>query len=173
MQARQDDSDSFTPTDGEHLGYAEGIPIKSFSIKYWWKPGERIDLGDRELEVIHTPGHAKDSITLLDKKSNQLFTGDFIYPAELFAMLPDSDPEKYVQSTEMLLNKIDKNTILLGAHRSFSKSLKAPRQTYQDMLDLKNALLRIREGDIQSTGFYPRFFKVNDSMELWADIQPF
>ena len=38
--------------------------------------GEIIDLGNRQLEVLHTPGHSQDCIMLLDKENRILFTGD-------------------------------------------------------------------------------------------------
>lgn len=38
--------------------------------------GKIFDLGNRLLEVIHTPGHSQDSISLLDRKNRILFPGD-------------------------------------------------------------------------------------------------
>ena len=43
------------------------------------------DLGNRQLKVILTPGHTKDSIMLVDEKHRLLFTGDTIYPATLYS----------------------------------------------------------------------------------------
>lgn len=46
-----------------------------------WQPvadGERLDTGDGELEIIHTPGHAPDHIALWDASSRTLFTGDLV-----------------------------------------------------------------------------------------------
>jgi hydroxyacylglutathione hydrolase len=40
------------------------------------KAGEIIDLGERRLEVIETPGHTKGSICLLDASHKLLFAGD-------------------------------------------------------------------------------------------------
>lgn len=47
--------------------------------------GDTIDLGDRILEIIHTPGHAYECIMLLDRKNKMLFTGDSYYPGHLYA----------------------------------------------------------------------------------------
>jgi glyoxylase-like metal-dependent hydrolase (beta-lactamase superfamily II) len=47
--------------------------------------GHMIDLGNRDLEVIHAPGHSYDSIMLLDRKNKMLFTGDGYYPGNLYA----------------------------------------------------------------------------------------
>ena len=38
--------------------------------------GAVIDLGGRQLRVIHTPGHTRGSICLFDEESRYLFTGD-------------------------------------------------------------------------------------------------
>ncbi len=42
------------------------------------KEGDVIDLGDLKLEVLFTPGHSDDSISLLEKEQKILFTGDMI-----------------------------------------------------------------------------------------------
>jgi glyoxylase-like metal-dependent hydrolase (beta-lactamase superfamily II) len=41
--------------------------------------GDRLDLGDRVLRVIHTPGHAPDHICLLDERAGILFAQDQAY----------------------------------------------------------------------------------------------
>lgn len=38
--------------------------------------GDRIDLGDRALDVIHAPGHATHQVALYDGPNDALFTGD-------------------------------------------------------------------------------------------------
>jgi glyoxylase-like metal-dependent hydrolase (beta-lactamase superfamily II) len=38
--------------------------------------GDRIDLGDRSLDVMYTPGHASHHVSLVDSESGALFTGD-------------------------------------------------------------------------------------------------
>ena len=38
--------------------------------------GSRIGLGDRSLEVLHTPGHASHHVALLDDLSGSVFTGE-------------------------------------------------------------------------------------------------
>jgi glyoxylase-like metal-dependent hydrolase (beta-lactamase superfamily II) len=51
--------------------------------------GDSIDLGNRKLEVLHTPGHTNDSIMLVDRQNRILFTGDTFYPDLLFAFFKD------------------------------------------------------------------------------------
>jgi glyoxylase-like metal-dependent hydrolase (beta-lactamase superfamily II) len=65
------------------------VPEETFDIASWSTPaaspttlvgeGDVIDLGDRELEVLHTPGHTPGSICLWDARNGVLFSGDAIY----------------------------------------------------------------------------------------------
>jgi glyoxylase-like metal-dependent hydrolase (beta-lactamase superfamily II) len=57
--------------------------------------GDVIDLGNRELEVMHTPGHSDDSVMFLDRKNGILFTGDTYYPAPLYAHTGTSNLKTY------------------------------------------------------------------------------
>jgi len=41
--------------------------------------GDVFDLGNRKLQVIHTPGHTQDSIMLWDQANGLLFNGDSLY----------------------------------------------------------------------------------------------
>ena len=43
------------------------------------KAGEIIQENNITLEVIHTPGHTKGAIVLLDKENNILYSGDTIF----------------------------------------------------------------------------------------------
>ena len=49
--------------------------------------GYAFDLGDRQLDLLITPGHSPDSVMLLDRQNGVLFTGDTVYPAALYAHL--------------------------------------------------------------------------------------
>jgi glyoxylase-like metal-dependent hydrolase (beta-lactamase superfamily II) len=42
--------------------------------------GEIIRLGEKDFEVIHTPGHTEDSLCLLNEEAGVLFTGDTPLP---------------------------------------------------------------------------------------------
>ena len=40
------------------------------------KGGENVKLGDRDFEIIYTPGHSNDSICLYCRQDGVLFSGD-------------------------------------------------------------------------------------------------
>jgi len=51
----------------------------SVEIDLGLKDGDQLDLGDgKTLEIFHTPGHSKGSISLLYNKDRALFTGDAV-----------------------------------------------------------------------------------------------
>jgi len=64
--------------------------------------GDVLDLGDRELRVLHTPGHSPDSICLLDERNGLLFGGDTINTGPIYAQLEDSNVEAFASSTRRL-----------------------------------------------------------------------
>jgi glyoxylase-like metal-dependent hydrolase (beta-lactamase superfamily II) len=52
--------------------------------------GDEIDLGDRRLRVIDTPGHSPDGISLFDERYGVLFVGDTIMEGALYAHYDES-----------------------------------------------------------------------------------
>jgi glyoxylase-like metal-dependent hydrolase (beta-lactamase superfamily II) len=57
--------------------------------------GDVIELGGRDLRVLHTPGHSPGSICLLSDEEGLLFTGDTVYAGPLYTQFAHSDFEEY------------------------------------------------------------------------------
>ena len=55
--------------------YGEPVPVADSRIRIM-EEGTRIPLGDRELRVLYTPGHASHEVTLWDADSGAAFVGD-------------------------------------------------------------------------------------------------
>jgi glyoxylase-like metal-dependent hydrolase (beta-lactamase superfamily II) len=64
--------------------------------------GDRIDLGGRVLDVLHTPGHSPDSICLLDADSGLLFGGDTVNTGPIYAHADDADVAAFTRSARRL-----------------------------------------------------------------------
>ncbi|MCR5796110.1 MAG: MBL fold metallo-hydrolase [Solobacterium sp.] len=65
--------------DTEHAYDAEADAVRRWNSVPQLIPvgeGHVFDLGDRTLEVFHTPGHTPGSVSLLDRKNRILFSGD-------------------------------------------------------------------------------------------------
>lgn len=62
--------------------------------------GDRIDLGGRMLEVLHTPGHSPGHMCFWERERKYLFTGDLVYKGTLLAHFPSTSPAEYLRSLE-------------------------------------------------------------------------
>ena len=98
-----------------------GFNPKTYSTRPWKitsyiHDGERIDLGGRSLEVIATPGHTPDAISLLDRANGLLFTGDTYYPATIWLYRPETDFAVYDASIHKLAALAPQIKTVLGAH---------------------------------------------------------
>lgn len=74
----------------------------AFDIDELVYAGDTIDIGGRVLEILFTPGHAPDSICLLDRENRLLFTGDTFYLAPLYTHLDGSSFSDYAESAAVL-----------------------------------------------------------------------
>jgi glyoxylase-like metal-dependent hydrolase (beta-lactamase superfamily II) len=76
--------------------------IKPFqkSIKRYIKAGEVIDLGDTKIEILQTPGHTPDGISLLDRTNGYLFTGDAYYEATIWLFFEGTDLNAYEKTVK-------------------------------------------------------------------------
>lgn len=64
--------------------------------------GDVIDLGDRELRVLHLPGHSPGSIGLFDEDRGALFSGDAVYDGPLLDFGTGTDRTEYVATMRRL-----------------------------------------------------------------------
>ena len=65
--------------------------------------GDMVDLGDRQFEIIHTPGHSPGGIALYEKATEILFSGDILYDGPLIEDTYHSNANDYHASMERLL----------------------------------------------------------------------
>jgi glyoxylase-like metal-dependent hydrolase (beta-lactamase superfamily II) len=75
-----------------------------------------IDLGDRQLKIIHTPGHSPGHICVFEEETGYLCTGDLLYDGTLYANYPSTDPCKLHDSIRRI-DSIEHVSRLLAGHR--------------------------------------------------------
>jgi glyoxylase-like metal-dependent hydrolase (beta-lactamase superfamily II) len=94
---------------------------KSYATRPWrilrfLHDHDKIDLGGRTLEILSTPGHTPDAISLLDRAHGLLFSGDTYYPAPIWLYRPETNLDDYVASAKRLAALAPQITLVLGAH---------------------------------------------------------
>jgi len=63
-----------------------------FRFDHWPEGASRLDLGNRIVHVIPTPGHETAHVVFYDERTALLFSGDFLMPGRL--TLEDTDADK-------------------------------------------------------------------------------
>jgi hydroxyacylglutathione hydrolase len=92
------------------------MPISPLTIEKFKEvlDGDKIMLGEIELEVIHTPGHTRGSICL--KAENKLFTGDTLFKSSIGRTDLYGGNDDIVSSIKSKLLSLDPETIVLPGH---------------------------------------------------------
>lgn len=81
----------------------DGFRQKPATVTRLIDEGDIVNLGDRQFEVLHLPGHSPGSIGLWESASGTLFSGDAVYDGPLLDELGDSDIAVYCTTMERLL----------------------------------------------------------------------
>jgi glyoxylase-like metal-dependent hydrolase (beta-lactamase superfamily II) len=115
---------------------------RPWKITHWVRDGERIDLGRRTLEVIATPGHTPDAISLFDRAHGLLFTGDTYYPGTIWIYRPETDLAAYGNSVHRLAALAPQVKLVLGAHN-------VPAAPPTVLPELAAAFDQVRAGKVQ------------------------
>ena len=129
-------------TENSHIG-------RPYEVSEFIEDGHRIDLGGRELEVIHIPGHTPDAIALVDREAGLLWTGDSYYAGPIWLFAPETDLEAYRQSLQRLLEELPNLTTLLPAHNTALENPEVLRDVaarFEDMMNGKSTVLPQGDG---------------------------
>jgi glyoxylase-like metal-dependent hydrolase (beta-lactamase superfamily II) len=94
----------------------EDYQSRAFNVSRIVREGDRIDVGGRVLEILFTPGHAPDSICLIDRENRLLFTGDSFYLAPLYTHIEGSSFSDYVKTAERLADLADSIDAAVTSH---------------------------------------------------------
>mgnify|MGYP000138464757 FL=1 len=113
----------------------------SFKVNKFITDGYKIDLGGRILEVLSTPGHTPDAISLLDLDLGLLWVGDIYYEGPIWLFVPETDLDVFYNSVKRLCNIVPHLRTLYTAHNS-------PIAQPQSLYALKKALINVQNGTI-------------------------
>ena len=78
--------------------------------------GDCLDLGERKITVIHTPGHSRGHCCFYEPERKYLYSGDLIYSGCLDAFYPTTDPQLFWQSVKKIQH-LDVERVLPAHHQ--------------------------------------------------------
>jgi glyoxylase-like metal-dependent hydrolase (beta-lactamase superfamily II) len=64
--------------------------------------GDEINLGNRTIKVIHTPGHSPGHVCFYEIEREYLYSGDLIYAGTLDAFYPTTNPYEFMKSVRQV-----------------------------------------------------------------------
>ena len=95
-------------------------PRPTLPVDRWIVHGDRVDLGNRGLSVIHTPGHTPGSVCfeLVDPDAGRLlFAGDTLFKRSVGRTdLPGGDRAALARSIKDRLYTLDLDTVVIPGH---------------------------------------------------------
>jgi glyoxylase-like metal-dependent hydrolase (beta-lactamase superfamily II) len=109
--------------------------------------GQKLRCGDREFEVIYTPGHSEDSICLYCQTDGVLFAGD---SPIVIRSSEGSYDDRFVQALEQLGQK-DIRTIYFGHGSPLNKDAQAVLA--KSLLNVRTALALQQRPEMKSNSF--------------------
>lgn len=80
------------------------------------RDGDLINLGGRQIRVVHTPGHSPGHCCFYEPERGCLFSGDLIYKGCLYAFYPTTDPQLFYDSVKRV-RELKVTKILPGHHQ--------------------------------------------------------
>jgi len=95
--------------DVKNYEFFQGTPTKVL------RNNEMINIGDRIIQIVHTPGHSPGHMCFWEKETGYLFTGDLVYKDTLFAYFPSTSPEEYLRSLEKV-SRLPVKRVFPGHH---------------------------------------------------------
>ncbi len=102
------------------------------------KDGDNMDLGEINIEVIHTPGHSPGSICLLTNR-NELFTGDTAHYGTPYLPKKKSFPE-VLSNLSKLINICEKQQSIeiFPSHEEFGVGIELLKDLYNGIANIEN-----------------------------------
>jgi glyoxylase-like metal-dependent hydrolase (beta-lactamase superfamily II) len=136
---------------------------KHFGFKSWPEGLAQIELGDRTIDVIPTPGHDPTHVAFYDRNTGLFFSGDFLLPGRLLV----DDIDEYLASAQRVADFIRTHPIthVLGAHIEMNREeelfpWKSTYHPHERALPLmKEDLLSLPETLRSFNGFYTKHGK--------------
>lgn len=114
--------------------------------------GDTLDLGGRELEVIHLPGHTPGSIALLDAASRVLVSGDPVQVhGRIFMFGSHRNMEDYIRSLEHLDTYKDRFDEMWPSHADLPIAPGTIQKLHDGAADILSGKARGRKAEMHGT----------------------
>jgi glyoxylase-like metal-dependent hydrolase (beta-lactamase superfamily II) len=146
--------------------------VRPIPIDRYIQDGEKVRLGDLELEAIWTPGHSYEHICLLNQAQRILFSGDHILPKitshiALYSYRHHDPLDEYMTSLAKVEN-LDVDTVLPGHEWVFHDLKDRVQQLYRHHRNRLDEMKATLEDGSQTV--YNVAGKIHWESKPWAEM---
>ncbi len=105
----------------EHAAMFGFPPAESFTPTRWLSQGDRVQLGESELEVLHCPGHTPGHVVFFDRPDRLAIVGDVLFQGSIGRTdLPGGDYDTLIRSIRERLFPLGDDVRFLPGHGPMS-----------------------------------------------------
>jgi glyoxylase-like metal-dependent hydrolase (beta-lactamase superfamily II) len=105
----------------EHAAQFGFPPAEAFRPTRWLAQGDRVQLGDGELEVLHCPGHTPGHVAFFDRPDRLAIVGDVLFQGSIGRTdFPGGDYETLIRSIRERLFPLGDDVRFLPGHGPMS-----------------------------------------------------
>jgi hydroxyacylglutathione hydrolase len=179
LDHRAGDAQFAHSSNAQVVGFDIDSVRRYYKFTDWPNGPTQVDLGDRTLDVIPTPGHNETEVSFYDRSTGLLFTGDFLMPARL--LIDDASAD--VASAERLAAFVKDRPIsfVLGGHIELNSSQdlfpwESPYHPHEHVLQMtKDDVLALPAAIRSFNGFYSVHgkFTMENSIRILAVFAAF
>jgi glyoxylase-like metal-dependent hydrolase (beta-lactamase superfamily II) len=101
--------------------------------------GDIVDLGGRNLEIFHAPGHSAGGIVLLDSSSGAFFSTDVAYAGPLYCYSGGTDFDDYLATFERIATLLPRIQTVYPSHNESPMAASL-------LVDMRDGFREIRDG---------------------------
>ncbi|MFB6097244.1 MAG: MBL fold metallo-hydrolase [Haloferacaceae archaeon] len=154
--------------------YADPVPVPEDRIE-GLSDGDRVDLGDRSVEVVHAPGHAPHQVLYHDEGDDVLFTGDAagIYVSARDEVVQTSPPanfdlEQCLADVRTIQDRAPERICFghFGDRRYERTVMDGYKRTLVEWVE---AIRRVREREPDDEAVIQHFVEHADVRGVWGD----
>lgn len=128
------------------------VPSRPFWVDIWLEDGAVIELGNRTLRVVHTPGHTSGCVCYFEPDEGLLFSGDTVFAGGTLSDVAGSGSvSDYMESVRRLCN-LRVNQIFPGHGRSsdtpeedMPRAVENARELLNDSMMFFEAFIKTRK----------------------------
>ena len=134
--------------------FPEGFDPDTYTVfqgkpSFLLRDGMTIDIGNRKIEVIHTPGHSPGHCVFYEREREYMYTGDLVYAGKLDMYYPTTDPILFAQSIHKIqaypIRKILPGHYRLDIHPRLIDEIAA---AMDEVIDKDSGIYRYRDFSI-------------------------